>query len=121
MLNSILIVEDQRDLAELAALHLADIAQQVRICGDGREALSVLAGRKVDVIITDLNMPVMDGLTLIRELRASPTHRSVPILMLTTEADGAKKADGKAAGATGWIVKPFSPEKLVAVVKQVAG
>jgi len=88
---------------------------------DGVEALKVLSEQKADAIITDLNMPNMDGITLIKELRAMPNYRTAPILMLTTEADETKKAAGRAAGATGWIVKPFNPEKLIAVVQKVLG
>jgi two-component system chemotaxis response regulator CheY len=75
----------------------------------------------VDLVITDLNMPNMDGIALIRALRNEAKYRTVPILMLTTEGDATKKAEGRSAGATGWIVKPFSPEKLIEVVKRVCG
>jgi two-component system, chemotaxis family, chemotaxis protein CheY len=74
-----------------------------------------------EVVITDLNMPNMDGVGLIRSLRSDPKWRTVPILMLTTESDSTKKTEGKNAGATGWIVKPFDPEKLVQVVNRVCG
>ena len=88
---------------------------------NGQEALDKLqaAGGKVDVIITDLNMPVMDGLTFIKQARALPAARFTPILMLTTESTDARKAEGKAAGATGWIVKPFQPEQLLKVLEKV--
>jgi two-component system chemotaxis response regulator CheY len=88
---------------------------------DGQQALTSLTANKVDLVIADLNMPVMDGLTLIRKLRALPQYRTTPLLMLTTEADEKKKADGRAAGATGWIVKPFDPAKLISVVQKVCG
>jgi CheY-like chemotaxis protein len=83
--------------------------------------LAALKTAPVDVVITDLNMPVMDGVALIRALRADPACRALPILMLTTESDAGKKAEGKNAGATGWLVKPFDPERLVDVVRRVAG
>jgi two-component system, chemotaxis family, chemotaxis protein CheY len=86
---------------------------------DGKAALTVLAGAKFDLIITDLNMPNMDGISLIKNVRTTAQHRAVPILILTTESDSTKKADGKAAGATGWLVKPFSPEKLIELVQRV--
>ena len=121
MTRTVLTVDDSRTMREMVAFTLRGAGYTVLEAGDGREALRVLGGKTVDAIITDLNMPGMDGLTLIRELRAQPAYKSVPILMLTTEADAQKKQDGKAAGATGWIVKPFSPDKLIAVVKQVAG
>ena len=88
---------------------------------DGQDALELLANRTVDLILTDLNMPLLDGIDLIRSARALPSCRFVPIVMLTTESQDAKKQEGKAAGATGWIVKPFQPEQLTAVVKRVLG
>jgi two-component system chemotaxis response regulator CheY len=87
--------------------------------GDGLEALAVASGKKLDLIITDVNMPRMDGLTLVQRLRALPAFKFTPILVLTTESDAAMKQKGKEAGATGWIVKPFSPEKLLDVVNKV--
>jgi len=90
--------------------------------GNGQEALDRLAGApggKVDIVITDLNMPVMDGLTFIREVRTKPLMKFAPILMLTTESQESRKMEGKSAGATGWIVKPFHPEQLLQVVAKV--
>ena len=87
----------------------------------GQDALVKLTSAKVDLIITDLNMPVMDGITLIQNVRKQPTMKSKPILMLTTEGLASKKEQGKAAGATGWIVKPFATQQLLAVVKRVLG
>jgi len=86
---------------------------------DGSNALSVLADNPVDCIITDLNMPVMDGIELIRQVRANPKLRATPILMLTTESDETKRTAGRTAGATGWLVKPFDPAKLVQTVRKV--
>jgi two-component system chemotaxis response regulator CheY len=85
---------------------------------DGVHALQVVKGRKVDLIITDVNMPRMDGLTLVKELRALPEYKAIPILVLTTESDPTMKQRGKEAGATGWIVKPFNPDKLLEVVRR---
>jgi two-component system chemotaxis response regulator CheY len=85
----------------------------------GQDALDKLADVAVDLIITDLNMPVMDGITLIQNVRKMPAMKSKPILMLTTEGLAAKKEQGKAAGATGWIVKPFNPEKLLQTLAKV--
>jgi len=87
---------------------------------DGKDALQQLSG-PVDMIITDLNMPNMDGLELIRQVRAMPSFKFTPIIMLTTESQAGKKQEGKQAGATGWIVKPFKPEQLLGVVKKVLG
>ena len=85
----------------------------------GQDALDKLQGASVDLVITDLNMPVMDGITLIQNLRKQPAMKTKPILMLTTEGLAGKKEQGKAAGATGWIVKPFDPEKLLQTVAKV--
>jgi two-component system chemotaxis response regulator CheY len=85
----------------------------------GQDALNKLAVATVDLIITDLNMPVMDGITLIQNVRKQPAMRNKPILMLTTEGLGTKKDQGRAAGATGWIVKPFDPEKLLQTLAKV--
>jgi two-component system chemotaxis response regulator CheY len=87
--------------------------------GDGVEALEVAKGKKLSLVITDVNMPRMDGITLVQRLRALPEFKFTPILVLTTESDASMKQKGKEAGATGWIVKPFSPEKLLDVVNKV--
>ena len=87
----------------------------------GEEALQCLAQHTYDLVITDLNMPVMDGLSLIRELRKLPAYKGVPIVFLTTETEGDKKTQAKEAGATGWITKPFQQDQLLAVVRKVLG
>ena len=106
-------------MRDMVSFTLRKAGFEVNEAEDGKKALTVLGGGKFDLIITDLNMPNMDGIALIKNVRSSAHHRGVPILILTTESDGAKKADGKAAGATGWLVKPFSPEKLVELVNRV--
>ncbi|HOO47193.1 MAG TPA: response regulator, partial [Deltaproteobacteria bacterium] len=88
---------------------------------DGKDALAKIQGSSVDLVITDLHMPNLDGIGLIRALRAESTYRFTPIVMLTTESHAEKKEAGKQAGATGWIVKPFKPEQLIAVVKRLLG
>jgi len=119
MSKSVLTVDDSRTMREMVAFTLKGAGFDVREAEDGKHAIDVLKQGKVDVIVTDLNMPNMNGLELIRQLRASPEHKTTPILMLTTEGDASKKEEGRSAGATGWIVKPFQPEKLVAVVNKV--
>lgn len=114
-------VDDSRTMREMVAFTLGKAGFEVLEAEDGQAALAVLRTSPVDVVITDLNMPKMDGVTLIRTLRADPKWRALPILMLTTESDASKKAEGKSAGATGWLVKPFDPAKLIDVVKRVAG
>ena len=119
MAKKILTVDDSKTMREMIAFTLKNAGYEVVEAEDGSAALSMLDGAKVDAVITDLNMPNMNGFELIRALRANPSYKFTPILMLTTEGDDSKKQEGKAAGATGWIVKPFNPEKLVEVVKKV--
>ena len=119
MAKKILTVDDSRTMREMVTFTLKGAGYEILEAEDGKVALDILNGNKVDAIITDLNMPNMNGFELIRELRANPSYKFTPILMLTTEGDGSKKEEGKAAGATGWIVKPFNPDKLVEVVKKV--
>ncbi|WP_174237327.1 response regulator [Azospirillum griseum] len=121
MKKKVLTVDDSRTMRDMVSFTLRGAGYEVVEAADGQAAMTAIAASKVDLVITDLNMPVMDGLTLIRKLRAIPAHRSLPILMLTTEADDSKKAEGRAAGATGWIVKPFNPDKLISVVQKVCG
>jgi len=119
--KTVLTVDDSRTMREMVAFTLRGAGYEVLEAGDGQQALALVNTNKVDLVIADLNMPVMDGLTLIRRLRTMPAYRTVPILMLTTESDDRKKQEGRAAGATGWIVKPFNPDKLISVVQKVCG
>jgi two-component system chemotaxis response regulator CheY len=119
MAKRILAVDDSKTMRDMVSFTLKKAGFEVAEAEDGKAALSVLTRGKFDLIITDLNMPNMDGISLIRSVRAGTQHRAVPILILTTESDGNKKADGKAAGATGWLVKPFNPEQLIATVNRV--
>jgi two-component system chemotaxis response regulator CheY len=115
-----LIVDDSVSMRQMVAFTLGRAGFEILEAGDGKEGLVRLdSGRRVDIIITDLNMPVMDGIEFIRRLRGRPATRCTPVLMLTTESHDSKKQQGKAAGATGWIVKPFSPDKLVQVIAKV--
>ncbi|MDA0781035.1 MAG: response regulator [Rickettsiales bacterium] len=115
-----LTVDDSKTIREMVSFTLKKEGFDVIEAEDGQHAISVLGNQEVSLIITDLNMPNMDGLELIRNLRSNPTYKFTPILMLTTEGDANKKQQGKDAGATGWIVKPFNPEKLIQVVNKVA-
>lgn len=119
MVKRVLAVDDSKTMREMVSFTLKNAGYEVLEAEDGKAALSVIGGAKIDAVITDLNMPNMNGFELIRALRAAPAHKFTPILMLTTEGDSSKKEEGKAAGATGWIVKPFNPEKLVDVVRKV--
>ena len=116
---SILAVDDSASIRQAIKIALAGEGYDVTEAGNGQEGLTKAAAGDFALIITDLNMPVMDGLTMIRQLRTKPAHAGVPILFLTTESDPEIKAQAKAAGATGWLTKPFDPEQLVRVVKKV--
>ncbi len=117
----IMTVDDSASVRQMVNFTLAGAGYDVVEAVDGRDALAKLKGVSVNMVLTDLNMPNMDGIELIRAIRSDAANRFVPIIMLTTESQAAKKQEGKTAGATGWIVKPFKPDKLLAVVKKVAG
>ena len=120
MSKEILIVDDSTSMRQMVAFTLRGAGYAVLEAADGREALDRFsASPEVGLVVTDRNMPNLDGIGLIKALRAQPRGRFLPILMLTTESQDARKQEGKAAGATGWIVKPFRPEQLVAVVQKV--
>lgn len=119
MPKKIMVVDDSVSMRQMVRFTLSAAGYEVVEAADGAEALSKSSGQTVDLFITDVNMPNMDGIQLTRELRASAPYRFTPIVMLTTESLQERKGEGKAAGATGWIIKPFEPEKLVAVVKKV--
>ena len=118
-MTKILAVDDSPSLRQMVAFTLKGAGYDVVEAVDGVEALGVAKGQSFDLVITDINMPNMDGIQLIRELRALPNFKFTPILCLTTESSDDKKSQGKDAGATGWIVKPFSPEKLLATMSRV--
>ena len=118
MTRTILTVDDSASMRDMIRFTLRNAGYEVVEATDGRDALQKLAGASPGLLITDLNMPHMDGLELIRQVRQLPSFRYLPIIMLTTESQDAKKQAGKAAGASGWIVKPFRGEQLVAVAKR---
>lgn len=113
MPKTILTVDDAGTMRKLVNYTLKSAGYETLEACDGQAALSTLAGRQVDLIISDLNMPMMSGVELTRRIRQMPQYSRTPILILTTESDAAIKTQAKAAGATGWIVKPFKPEQLV--------
>jgi two-component system chemotaxis response regulator CheY len=119
MAKNVLTVDDSPSIRQTVRLSLGVAGYTVAEAPDGKAALAVCSGTTFDVVITDLNMPEMDGIELIRHLRALPAYKFVPILMLTTESQQEKKLQGKTAGATGWIVKPFTPEQLIATLRKV--
>jgi two-component system chemotaxis response regulator CheY len=114
-----LIVDDSPTMRQMVSFTLREANFDVLEAENGQDALNKVQGQKFDLILTDLNMPVMDGITFIRNARGLAATKYVPILMLTTESQAEKKSEGKTAGATGWIVKPFDPPKLLAVIGKV--
>ncbi len=121
MAKTVLCVDDSASIRQMVGLTLKSSGYEVVEAVDGMDGLDKAKAKSVNLVLTDQNMPRMDGLTLIKSLRALPQYKSVPILMLTTESSEAMKAQGRAAGATGWLVKPFDPQKLIEVVKKVIG
>jgi two-component system, chemotaxis family, chemotaxis protein CheY len=121
MKKRILAVDDSPSVRQMVKLSLAGAGYDIVEASDGAEGLSKARASTLDMVVTDLNMPVMNGLGLIRELRKLPAYRGVPILFLTTESDPEMKQQAKAAGATGWITKPFQQDQLVAIVRKVLG
>ncbi len=120
MSHTILTVDDSRSMRDLLKLALSNAGYRVLQAEDGIEGLEVLQSEQPDVVVTDINMPRMDGFGLIEAIRANQEYRRMPILVLTTEGDSAKKNRARQAGATGWIVKPFNPVKLIDAIRRVA-
>jgi two-component system chemotaxis response regulator CheY len=118
MAHTLLIVDDSASMRQMVSFTLKDAGYEVIAASNGKDALTKLNGVKISMVITDLNMPEMDGIELIRQLRGLPGFKFTPIVMLTTESQDTKKMAGKQAGASGWIVKPFKPEQLVDTVKR---
>lgn len=119
MSQTIMTVDDSPSMRMLLRLALTDLGYTVLEAEDGVQALDRLADATPDLLITDINMPRLDGFGLIERLRAQDTHPGLPILVLTTESSDEKKARARSAGATGWIVKPFHPDKLAAAIRRV--
>lgn len=115
----VMTVDDSASVRQMVSFTLREAGYDVVEACDGLDALAKIDNPNLKLVVTDLNMPNMDGIELIRRLRATPAHKFTPIIMLTTESQGEKKLEGKNAGATGWIVKPFKPEQLIAVIKKV--
>jgi two-component system chemotaxis response regulator CheY len=119
MARLILTVDDSASMREMVRATLTSAGYQVVEAVDGQEALDYARGNPCDLVISDVNMPRMDGITLVHELRSLPHYRLTPLLLLTTESSQEKKLEGKRAGATGWIVKPFNPDQLLATMARV--
>lgn len=118
-MHSILAVDDSASMRQMVSFTLKSAGYHVVEAVDGQDAWEKANGKTFDLVLTDQNMPRMDGISLTKKLRESPDFRGTPILILTTESSDQMKQAGKAAGATGWLVKPFDPNKLIEVIKKV--
>ncbi len=121
MAKVIMTADDSASVRQMVSFTLKQADYDVVEAVDGSDALNKLNSTKVDMLVTDLNMPNMDGIELIRQTRTNPQYKFIPIIMLTTESQAEMKQKGRQAGATGWIVKPFKPEQLLSVIKKVLG
>ena len=119
MSKTIMIVDDSATLRQVVVIALKGAGYDVLEAGDGKEALALLNGRKINLVVSDVNMPNMDGLTFVAEMKKLPAYRFTPVIMLTTEAGADKKSQGQAAGAKAWIVKPFQPQQMLAAVAKL--
>jgi two-component system, chemotaxis family, chemotaxis protein CheY len=119
MAKTILIVDDSESIREVVKFTLENEGYTVLVGVDGKDALKFLDGKTIDLVITDLHMPNMDGIELIKHIRAIEAYKRIPILFLTTESQVSRKMEAKDAGATGWIIKPFVPTKLLEALKKV--
>lgn len=118
-MTTILAVDDSASMRQMVSFTLKGAGYSVIEAADGQDALNKAKQQTVDLVLSDVNMPVMDGIELVKNLRGLPQYKFTPILMLTTESAGDKKMQGKSAGATGWLVKPFNPDQLLATIKKV--
>jgi len=118
-MRKVLAVDDSMTMRQLVSLSLRQAGYEVVEAADGLDAVAKLEAARFDLVVTDLYMPRLDGIGLIKRVRGLSSYRFTPILMLTTESDASRKAEGQAAGATGWIIKPFQPDQLLKVVKRV--
>jgi two-component system chemotaxis response regulator CheY len=121
MSRKVLAVDDSPSIRQMVAMTLGGGGYEVVSAVDGNDGLAKARGMRADLVLTDLNMPGMNGIALIKEIRKLANYAGVPMLFLSTESDASLKAEAKAAGATGWIVKPFQPEQLLAAVRKVLG
>jgi two-component system chemotaxis response regulator CheY len=118
-MTKVLVVDDSNSIRDMVSFTLKSAGYETVEAKDGLDGLNKAKTGTFDLVISDVNMPNMDGITLCQELRSLPTFKFTPILMLTTESSGDMKMRGKSVGATGWLVKPFNPEKLLATIKRV--
>lgn len=119
MNKTVLVVDDSASIRQVVSMTLKGAGYQTIEAYDGKDALSKLAGNRVHLVISDVNMPNMDGITLLKELKQRPDTKFTPVIMLTTESEASKKEQGRAAGAKAWVVKPFAPEQMLAAVAKL--
>lgn len=119
MAKTILVVDDSSSLRQVVGIALKGAGYEVLEACDGKDALGKLNGKKVHLIISDVNMPNMDGISLVKEVKKHPSYKFTPIIMLTTEAGENRKQEGQAAGAKAWVVKPFQPQQMLAAVSKL--
>ena len=119
MNKTIMTVDDSASIRQMVTFTLKNAGYNVIEAKDGKEAITKAEMHKIDMLFVDLNMPIMDGISLIKALRNKNEYKFTPIVMLTTESQEHRKLEGKEAGATGWIIKPFKPDQLIAVIKKV--
>jgi two-component system, chemotaxis family, chemotaxis protein CheY len=119
MAKTILVVDDSSSLRQVVSIALKSAGYDVFEAADGKDALSKLTGQKVHLVVSDVNMPNMDGITFVKEMRKLPAYKFTPVIMLTTENQEAKKAEGQAAGAKAWMVKPFKPDQMLMAVSKL--
>ncbi|MFE8070312.1 response regulator [Marinobacteraceae bacterium S3BR75-40.1] len=119
MAKTVCIVDDSSSMRQLVRMTLKEAGYDILEAFDGEDAVGKLRGKRVNLIISDVNMPRMDGITLLKTLKQDSTHRFTPVLMLTTESEQSKKAEGQAAGAKAWMVKPFQPAQLLSAVEKL--
>lgn len=119
MAKTVMVVDDSSSMRRVVGITLKGAGYEVIEGCDGRDALSKLNGQKVHLIISDVNMPVMDGITFLKSVKQMPAYKFTPVIMLTTESEDAKKREGQAAGARAWVVKPFQPDQLLGAVQRL--
>ena len=119
MAKTIMVVDDSASLRQVVGIALRSAGYDVVEGCDGKDALAKLTGQKINLVISDVNMPNMDGISFVKALKQLPAYRFTPVIMLTTESQEAKKAEGQAAGAKAWVVKPFRPETMLAAVQKL--
>jgi two-component system, chemotaxis family, chemotaxis protein CheY len=119
MAKTIMIIDDSTSLRQVVSITLTEAGYQVQEACDGKDAVSKLKGQKIHLMICDVNMPNMDGITFLKTVRTMPDYRFTPIIMLTTEAGEDKKKEGQAAGARAWMIKPFKPDQLLGAVAKL--